>query len=128
TEVFETLLDRDSDRAGRVVDDHIVDLGEDRVGDVAKVLDLVARDPVRRARVDVDHRAAFVDDPPCFGRVLLGRVRDRGALVAVCDRPRDRARDDHGVRETAHGSSSLVVDGTTSTYTSSPPTASAARS
>ena len=101
-QVLDPLLDRDADRAGRVVDDHVVDLGEDRLGDRAEVLDLVGRHAVRRARVDVDLRAALVDDPPRLGRVLLRRVGDRRALVAVGDRARDRAADDHRVLEAAH--------------------------
>ena len=40
-QVLDPLLDRDPDRAGRVVDDHVVDLGQDRLGDRAEVLDLV---------------------------------------------------------------------------------------
>ncbi len=66
-QVLDALLDRDADRAGRVVDDHVVDLGVDRLGDRAEVLDLVARRAVRRASVDVDHRAALVDDPARLG-------------------------------------------------------------
>ena len=42
---------------------------------------------------------ALVDDPARLGGVLLGRVRDRRALVAVGDGARDRAGDDDGVFE-----------------------------
>ena len=95
-QVGDPLLDGDADRAGREVDDD-VDLGADRLGDRAEVLDLVARQPVRRARVDVDHARALVDGAARLGRVLLRRVRDRGALVAVRDGARDRAGEQDGV-------------------------------
>ena len=101
-EIRDALVDRDSDRPGRVVDDHIVDLGPDRLGDRAEVLDLVARDALRRARVDVDLRTTLVDDPPSLGGVLLGRVGNRRALVAIGDCARDRAADDDGILEVAH--------------------------
>ena len=103
-QVLEPLLDRHADRAGRVVDDHVVDLGPDRLGDRLEVLDLVGRRPVRGAGVDVDLRGALVDRAPRLGRVLLGRVGDRRALVAVRDRARDRVADDHRVLEAAHQS------------------------
>ena len=54
-EVRDTLLDLDADRAGRVVDDDVVDRVEDRLCDSAEVLDLERRLAVGRARVDVDH-------------------------------------------------------------------------
>jgi uncharacterized membrane protein YeaQ/YmgE (transglycosylase-associated protein family) len=98
-QVGDPLLDRHADRARGVVDDHVAGLGQDRLGDRAEVLDLIGRRAVRRAGVDVDHRAALVDDPPGLGRVLLRRVRDRRALVPVGDRARDRAGEDHGVVE-----------------------------
>ena len=101
-QVLEPLLDRDADRAGRVVDDHVADLVQDRLGDRAEVLDLVARGAVGGAGVDVDLRGALVDRAPRLGRVLLRRVGDRRALVAVRDRARDRAADDHRVVEAAH--------------------------
>ena len=101
-EVGDPLLERHADRAGRVVDDHVADLAADRLGDRAEVLDLVGGDAVGSAGVDVDLRSALVDGPPRLGRVLLRRVRDRRALVAVGDRARDRAGDDHGVGEVAH--------------------------
>ena len=48
--------DRHAQRTGRVVDDHgVADLGADRLGDRAEVLDRERRRPVRRARVQVDH-------------------------------------------------------------------------
>ena len=97
-QVGDPLLDRHADRAGRVVDDHrVADLGADRVGDRAEVLDLIARRAVRAAGVDVDVTPPSSDDPPRLGGVLLGRVRDRRALVAVGDRAGDRAGDDDGV-------------------------------
>ena len=97
-QVLDPLLDRDADRAGRVVDDHVVHRAADRLGDRAEVLHLVARHAVGRARVDVDHRAALVHRPLRLRRVLLGRVRDRRALLAVRHRSRDRAGDDAGPR------------------------------
>src|SRR5262249_23982187 len=97
-----SLLDRHPDRAGGVVDDHVVHLGLDRFSDRAEVLDLIARRPVRRAGVDVDLRAPLDDRPPGLGRVLLRRVRNRRALLAIGDRPRDGAADDRGVHEAAH--------------------------
>src|SRR5205807_967054 len=75
------------------------DLGPDRLGDVPEVLDLVAGRPVGAARVDVDHHAALVGDAARLGAVLLGRVRDRRALVAVGQRSGDRAGDDDGIVE-----------------------------
>jgi hypothetical protein len=99
TQVGDPLLDRDADRARRVVDDDVADLTQDRLGDRAEVLDLVARRAVRAAGVDVDHRAALVDDPARLGRVLLRGVRDRRALVAVGDRAGDRAREDDRIVE-----------------------------
>ena len=101
-QVGDALLDRHADGARRVVHDHVVHLGADRIGDRAEVLDLVARHAVGRAGVDVDHRPALVHDPPRLGRVLLGRVGDGRALVAVGDRAGDRAGDHHGVLEAAH--------------------------
>ena len=94
-QVREPLFDGHADRAGRVVDDHVADLVEDRPGDRAEVLDLIRGHAVGGARVDVDLGGALVDGPPGLGRVLLRRVRDRRALVAVRDRPRDRAAEDH---------------------------------
>ena len=102
-QVLQSLLDRHSDRTGRVVDDHVVDLGSDRLGDRLEVLDLIGGGAVRGAGVDVDLRGALVDRPASLGRVLLGRVGDRRALVAVGDRARDRVADDHRVLEAAHG-------------------------
>ena len=103
-QIFDPLLHRDADRAGRVVDDHrVADLGADRVGDRLEVLDLIARRAVRAARVDVDHHAALVHDPPRLGRVLLGRVGNRRALLAIGDRPGDRAGDDDGILEAHTG-------------------------
>ncbi len=73
-QVGDALLQRDADRARRVVDDHVVDRVEDRLGDGAEVLDLVGGHALARAGVDVDHGPALVDDPPRLGGVLLGRV------------------------------------------------------
>ena len=87
-QVLEPLLDRDPDRAGRVVDDHVADLGQDRLGDRLEVLDLVGRRAVGLAGVDVDLRGALVDRAPRLRRVLLRRVGDRRALVAVGDHAR----------------------------------------
>src|SRR5207342_1606510 len=101
-QICDALLDRDADRAGRVVDDHVVDLGRDGLGDRLEVLDLIGRGSIRAAGVDVDLRGALVDRAACLGRVLLGRVRDRRALVAVGDRAGDRVADDHRVLEAAH--------------------------
>src|SRR6185295_6455328 len=67
-----------------------------------EVLDLVGGHAIGRARVYVDHRAALVHRPLGLGGVLLGRVGDRRALLAVRHRARDRARDDRGVVEAAH--------------------------
>ena len=79
----------------------LADLGADRVGDRAEVLDLVRRRPVRRARVEVDHHAALVDDPPRLGRVLRRRVGNRRALLARGQRARDGAGQDHGIASNA---------------------------
>ena len=98
-QVLDPLLDRDPDRAGRVVDDHVADLGQDRLGDRAEVLDLIGGRAVRRAGVDVDLRGALVDRAPRLGRVLLRRVGDRRALVAVGDHAADRAADHDRVVE-----------------------------
>src|SRR5205085_2499058 len=81
----------------------VADLGADGLGDRAEVLDLVARAPVRTPCVDVDHDAALVSDPPRLGGVLGRRVRDRRALVAIGQRPGDRAGDDDGVCEAQGG-------------------------
>ena len=107
-QVLDPLLDRHADRAGRVVDDHVVHLGLDRLGDRPEVLDLVAGHAVGRAGVDVDHRAALVHDPPRLGRVLLRRVGDGRALVAVGDGAADRAGDHDGVLEAAHALSPVL--------------------
>ena len=69
---------------------------------VAEVLDLVAGHAVGRARVDVDHHPALVHDPARLGGVLLGRVGDGRALVAVGHRPADGAGDHDRVLEAAH--------------------------
>ena len=100
-QVGDPPVDGNPDRAGRVVHDD-VDLGDDRLGDRAEVLDLVARTAVRRARVDVDHARAGVDRAARLGRVLSGRVRDRRALLAVRHGARDRACDQYGVVD-CHG-------------------------
>src|SRR5262249_27074887 len=109
-QVGEALLDRDADRAGGVVDDHVVELGPDRLGDRPEVLDLVRGGAVRRPRVYVDLGRSLVDRPAGLGRVLLRGVGDRGALVAVGDRARDRVADDHRVLEAAHCPSSRLGD------------------
>src|SRR4051794_1396605 len=111
-QVLDALLERHPDRARRVVDDHVVDGAEDRVGDRLEVLDLVARHALTRTRVDVDHRAALVHDPLRLRAVLLGRVRNRWALVAVGNRAADGVGDDYGVLE-AHllGRGSRVAGG-----------------
>ena len=61
------------------------------------------------ARRAVDEGAAMIhihartaDGAPRLRRVLLGRVGDRRALLAIRDRPGDRAADDHRVLEAAH--------------------------
>ena len=92
-EVGDSLVHRDADGAGREVDDRrVADRAPDRIADRQEILDLVARRPVGLARVDVDVDTALVDDPARLGGVLLGRVRDRRALVAVGDRPGYRSR------------------------------------
>ena len=101
-QVLDSLLDRHPDRAGRVVDDHVVDGAVDRLGDRPEVLDLERRHALWRARVDVDHRCALVHRPLRLGGVLLGRVRDRRALLAAGHGTRDRANDDRRVLEPAH--------------------------
>ena len=53
--------------------------------------------------------AALVDDPARLGGVLLRRVGDRRALLAVGDRAGDRAGDDYGVFELAHGAAPVKV-------------------
>jgi hypothetical protein len=109
-QVGDALGDRHADRAGRVVDDRrVADLGADRLGDRAKVLDGVARGAVGPARVDVDHHAALVDDAPRLRRVLGRRVGDRRALIAVGQGAGDRARDDGRVVE-AHGARTLSAE------------------
>src|SRR4051794_15737205 len=105
-QVLDALLERHPDRARRVVDDHVVDGAEDRVGDRLEVLDLVARHALTRTRVDVDHRAALVHDPLRLRAVLLGRVRNRWALVAVGNRA-GNAVGDHNRIGKAHAHSSL---------------------
>src|SRR5947207_15938342 len=77
----------------------MTDLIENRVPDGHEVLDLVAGDAIPPASVDVDVNPALVDDPPRLGRVLLRRVRDRGALLAVGDRAGDGAGDDRRIGE-----------------------------
>src|SRR5437763_596404 len=78
----------------REVDDRLVaDFVHDRILDRLEVLDLVARRALARARVYVNVDPALVHDPPRLGGVLLGGVWDRRALIAVGDRPRDRASD-----------------------------------
>jgi hypothetical protein len=110
-QVLDPLLDRDPDRPGRVVDDHVADLGQDRLGDRLEVLDLVGGGAVRFAGVDVDLRSALVDRSPRLRRVLLRRVGNRRALVAVGDHAADRAADDQRVVERAHDASSVVPYG-----------------
>ncbi len=96
-QVLEPLLHRDPDRPGRVVDDHVVDRAADRLGDRLEVLDLVRGRAVGLAGVDVDLGGALLDRAARLGRVLLRRVGDRRALVAVGDHAADRAADDHRV-------------------------------
>ena len=87
----------------------------DRLGDRAEVLDLVAT-ACRRAC----GRGCGSSTPPsstirrASARVLLGRVRDRRALVAVGDRAGDRAGDDDGVLEAQGGRSVREVGRSTS--------------
>src|SRR5205807_7215686 len=99
-EVRDPLGHRHPDGPRREVDDRrVADLVDDRLLDRNEVLDLVARAAIGSARVDVDVDPALVHDPARLRRVLLGRVGDRGALVAVGDRSRDRAGDHDRVRD-----------------------------
>ncbi len=101
-QVLDPLLDRNPDRPGRVVDHHVVHLGEDGLGDGAEVLHLVARRALRRAGVDMDHRRALIDGAAGLGGVLLGGVRDGRALVAVGDYAAYGVGDDRPDRSKAH--------------------------
>src|SRR5439155_7959878 len=83
----------------------------DRVGDRSEVLDFVRRRPVWPARVDVDRHPALVDDPARLGTVLLGRVGNGRALVAVGDRARDRAGDDGGILDAHTGTTPCFFHG-----------------
>ena len=74
-------------------------------GRTAEVLDLEARRAVWAARVDVDHRPAIVDDPARLRAILLRRVGDRRALVAVRDGAGDRAGKDDRV----HGYAQFMI-------------------
>ena len=110
TEVLDPLGHRDADRAGGEVDDHLVpDLLADGVGDGHEVLHLIARRAVLFAGVDVDHHAPLVHDPAGLGGVLGGGVGDRGALLAVGDRARDRARDHDRVLDAHRAPFGLLI-------------------
>ena len=61
--------------------------------------------------MDVDVDTALVDDPPRLGRVLLRRVGDRRALLAVGDRARDRAGDYDRIFHAHTGTTPLRLNG-----------------
>jgi hypothetical protein len=97
-QVIDALLHRHADGAGGEVDDRPVPhLGANGLRDGHVVLDLEARRAVGLARVDVDHHAPLVHDPPRLGGVLGGGIRDRGALLAVGQYAGDRAGENYGV-------------------------------
>ena len=118
---------RHAERAGRVVDDHVADLGADRLGDRAEVLDLVARRAVGPCG-----RGCGSSTPPsstirrASAAYSLGRVGDRRALLAIGERARDRAGDDDGVVE-AQGASPWKVGSPTSHFCGRPPCGQAER-